>query len=300
LDLEAEEQREAGLSPEEVAYAARRTLGTTLRIKEDVRTAWGFQWLETLVQDLSYGLRQLRRSPGFTIVVVLTLALGIGANTAIFSLFDTMMLRLLPVQKPEELVLVQLHDPIRGDEDSRFTNPLWEQLRDQQDVFSGVFASGWGQEEFDIGQGGVVQHANGLYTSGSYFGTLGVRPATGRLLTTADDQRGCPSVAVLSYGFWQDQFGGERSAVGKVLSLNHHPFEIIAVSAPGFYGIEVGYKFDVAVPLCAAPVINEYRQLDQRSGSWLRVIGRLKPGIPAAVESPPRWAFAADQCWRTP
>src|SRR5439155_562818 len=101
----------------------------------------------------------------------------------------------------------------------------------------GGLESGWGQYEFDIGQGGVVQHANGLYTSGSYFGTLGVRPATGRLFTTADDQRGCPSVAVLSYGFWQDQFGGERSAVGKVLSLNHHPFQIIGVSAPGFYGM---------------------------------------------------------------
>jgi predicted permease len=277
--MAAQERMEQGETAGQARASAVREFGNVTLVKEVTRDMWGFRWLEELLQDLRYGLRMLRWNPGFTAVAVLTLALGIGANTAIFSLFDTVMLRFLPVQKPEELVLLQWRDPLQGDEGSGFSNPLWEQLRDRQEVFSGVFASGWGQEDFDLAPGGAVQHANGLYTSGSYFGTLGVRPATGRLFNAADDRPGCPSVAVLSYGFWQEHFGGEQSAVGKVLRLNHHPFQIIGVSAPGFSGIEVGYKFDVAVPVCTGPVLNEYRQLDQRSGSWLRVIGRVKPGV---------------------
>jgi predicted permease len=222
----------------------------------------------------------LAKNPGFTAVAVLTLALGIGANTAIFSLFDSVMLRLLPLQKPEELVLLTLRDPLQGREGSGFTNPLWEQLRDRQDVFSAVSAAGWGQHDsFDLARGGAVQRAAGLYASGNYFAVLGVRAAAGRLFNVDDDRPGCPNVAVLSFGFWQDHFGGEPGAVGKTISLSRHPFQIIGVSAPGFYGIQVGYRFDVAVPICAAPVISGYRLLDQRSASWLRVIGRVKPGM---------------------
>ncbi len=279
LEAEMEENIARGLSPEEARYAARRKLGNTSHIREEIYRMNTLGWLETLVQDLRFAARMLRNNAGFTAVAVVMLALGIGANTAIFSLVDAVMLRLLPVQKPEELVLLEWHDPIRGDDDSRFSNPLWEQLRGRQDVFSGVFASGWGAEEFDLAQGGPVQPVNGLYTSGSYFRTLGVRPAVGLLIDPADDRPGCPDVAVLSYAFWQSHFGGRRSAVGKILSLNRHSFQIIGVSASGFYGIEIGYKFDVVVPICAAPFINVHRQLDQRSGRWLKVIGRVKPGL---------------------
>jgi hypothetical protein len=209
--------------------------------------------MNALLRDLKFGLRLLAKTPGFTAVAIMTLALGIGVNTAIFSLFDTVMLRLLPVQKPEELVLLTLRDPLQGNEGSGFTNPLWEQLRDRQDVFSGVLASGWGPGPFDLAQGGAAQHANGLFTSGSYFGTLGVRPATGRLFTAADDRPGCASVAVLSYGFWQEHFGGEQSAVGKVLSLNHHPFQIIGVSAPGFTGSRSATNSTWRFPYAPAP-----------------------------------------------
>src|SRR5437773_8202359 len=128
LEKLIEEKVAKGMPAEEARYAALRELGAVEQIKEECRDMRRVSYLEDFLQDVRYGLRQLRRSPAFTAVAVLTLALGIGANTAIFSLFDTVMLRLLPVQKPEELVLVQLHDPIRGDEDSRFTNPLWEQL----------------------------------------------------------------------------------------------------------------------------------------------------------------------------
>jgi putative ABC transport system permease protein len=279
IERETQDNIDRGMPPEEARYAALRKFGNVTRVQEETREVWSFGWLEQLGQDVRYGLRQLRRNPGFAAVGVLTLALGIGANTAIFSLFDAMVLRLLPVQRPDELVLLEKLDPLTRDEDSFFTNPSWEQLRDQQDVFSGVVAWGAVPEEFDLAQGGAVQHANGLYTSGSYFATLGVRPSVGRLFNAADDRHGCAALAVLSYGFWQDHFGGEQSAVGKVLSLNHHPFQIIGVSAPGFYGTEVGYKFEVAVPVCAAPVLNVYRQLDERSGRWLRIIGRVKPGL---------------------
>ena len=157
----------------------------------------------SLLQDLRYGLRQLRRSPGFTAVAVLTLALGIGANTAIFSLIDKVMLRVLPVPKPEELMQVRFTDPRwAGETGGSFTNTLWERLRDRQDVFSDVFA--WGEDQFDLAQGGAVHYVNGIWVSGNFFNTLQLRPGAGRLIAASEDQRGCAGTAVLSYGFWQD------------------------------------------------------------------------------------------------
>ena len=210
--------------------------------------------IETLFQDIRYGLRILGRSPVISGVAILSLALGIGANTAIFSLIDTVMLRLLPVQKPEELLQVRIRNP-RSPKDEpspTFTNPLWEELRNRQDVFSGIFS--WGLPQFDLAQGGTLHNANGEFASGEYFSTLGVRPAAGRLIMASDDKRGCPGVAVLSYGFWQDHYGGAQDAVGSSLSLDNHIFNVIGVSAPGFSGLDVGNKFDVAIPVCAAEI----------------------------------------------
>ncbi|TAM83978.1 MAG: ABC transporter permease [Acidobacteria bacterium] len=306
LELEAEEQQDAGVSAEEAAYAARRALGNTTQIKEDVRTAWGFQWLETLLQDLRYGLRQLRRNPGFTAVAVLTLALGIGANTAIFSLIDAVMLRTLPVTKPDELMQVQYHDPRWSGQGGNFTNSLWEQVRDQQDVFSGVFA--WSQTRFDLAGGGAVHMVNGIWVSGGFFNSLGLHPAAGRLITASDDRRGCPAVAVLGYGFWQDHYGGSSNAIGSTLSLYGHPADVIGVAPPGFFGMDVGEKFDVAVPICAVAIFDRDRgmksRLDQRSWWWLKIAGRIKPGISQnqisarlAVLSPQIFAAAVPQDW---
>jgi len=260
--------------------------------------------MTTLIQDLRYGLRMLAKNPGFTVMAVLTLALGIGANTAIFSLIDTVMLRSLPVQKPEELVEIRRYESRWGSEASpTFTNPLWEQVRAQEDVFSGVFA--WGEGSFDLAQGGAVQNANGIFVSGGYFTTLGVLPAAGRLFAPTDDRRGCPPVAVLSYNFWQSHYGGAENAIGSTLSLDHHPFQIIGASAPGFYGADVGQKFDVAVPVCTAAVFDgKESRLDHRSWWWLRIIGRVKPGIHLeqvkarlSVLSPPICAAALPQDW---
>jgi putative ABC transport system permease protein len=231
------------------------------------------------MHDLRYGLRQLRRSPGFTAVAVLTLALGIGANTAIFTLIDAVMLRMLPVERPEELFQVQYGDPDSGGgESANFTNPLWEKLRDRQDIFSGAFA--WSnKDEFELPEG----TANGVWVSGSFFSTLGVRPTAGRLITNSDDRRGCPAVAVLSYNFWQNHYGGAKTAVGSTLSLRSRPFEVIGVTPPGFYGMEVGQKFDVTLPLCAVAIFEGTQsRLDRDDFWWLNVGGRINPKMTKA------------------
>jgi putative ABC transport system permease protein len=293
----------SGILRTEAERRARIEFGGYEHFKEECRESLGVHLLETLIQDLRFSLRVLRKSPAFTAIAVLTLALGIGANTAIFSLIDTVVLRFLPVQRPQELIEVLRLNPRDKTPTSGFTYALWEQFRDQQDIFSGVFA--WDTEHFDLARGGAVHYATGLFTSGSYFPTLGIRPALGRLFTPADDQRGCASRAVLSYGFWQENYGGAPNALGSTISLNNHPFEIIGVSAPGFHGMEVGSRFDVAVPICARDVFDgKEKRLDTRDSWWLRMAGRLKPGIRAdqvdarlKVLSPGIWGGAVPLTW---
>ena len=197
----------AGMPAEEARYAALRELGGVEQIKEECRDMRRTTLLEDFIQDARYGLRVLAKSPGFTAVAILTLALGIGANTAVFTLLDAILLRLLPVHKAEQLYQVRrvsaiVPERLSGD----FTNPLWENLRSRQDAFSGMAA--WGNTDFNLARGGAVQRAEGLWVSGDYFGTLGIPPAIGRLVTPADDFRGCPAIAVLSYSFWQDRYAG--------------------------------------------------------------------------------------------
>ncbi len=239
--------------------------------------------METLWQDLRYGARQLARSPGFTAVAVLTLALGIGANTAIFQLLDAVQLRALPVERPHELAEVTMVErrPRQGSFNGRaeFTNPLWEQIRDRQQAFSGIFA--WGTATFNLTERGEDRFAeNGLLVSGDFFNVLGVRPILGRVFTPADDQRGCGAPgAVISYAFWQREFGGDLSVVGKKLSIDGHPFEVIGVTPASFFGVEVGRSYDLAIPICADAILNpEWNRLDVRNAWWLAIIGRLKPG----------------------
>jgi putative ABC transport system permease protein len=277
FDRQVEKYINSGLTREEAMRRARLEFGGHEQLKEEIRDARGVNLIETLVQDIRYGLRILGRTPMISSVAVLSLALGIGANTAIFSLIDTVMLRMLPVEKPDELTQVRIQDPRSPNDEAEptFTNPLWEELRNRQDFYSGIFA--WNLTQFDLAQGGAVHDVNGMFASGEYFRTLGIRPAAGRLITSDDDKRGCSGVAVLSYGFWQDHFGGAESAVGSTLSLDNHIFSVIGVSAPGFFGLEVGNKFDVAVPVCAAEIFDGPKsRLDGRSWWWLNVAGRSK------------------------
>jgi putative ABC transport system permease protein len=230
--------------------------------------------LDAILQDVRYALRALRSSPGFAAVAILSLALGIGANTAIFSLIDSVLLKTLPVAHPEQLLQVTMG------KSAYFTNPIWEQLRDRQDVFAGAFAYGGGR--FNLAVGGEARYAQGNFASGQFFDTLGLRALIGRTFTAADDKRGCPGAAVLSNGFWQREYGGHADVVGKTISLDNHPFEIVGVLGPGFTGIEVGSEKDLYVPLCAEKIVRgEFSSLDQRSSWWLRVIARPKPGVSA-------------------
>jgi hypothetical protein len=158
------------------------------------------------------------------------------------------------------------------------TYAQWKQIRERQQAFSSVFA--WGTNLFNISPSGEVHNIQGLWVSGEFFHTLGVEPVLGRVLTTADDGLNCVSPgAVISYSFWKHTFAGENSVIGKTLLINRHPFEIVGVTPADFYGVEVGRYFDVAVPLCAEPIIDgEDSQLRRADGWWLSVMGRLKPG----------------------
>jgi putative ABC transport system permease protein len=273
----ADELMAGGMGEAEARRQARLRFGGDGVHRERTRERDVLPWLESLAADVRYALRSLRANPGFAGVAVLSLGLGIGANTAIFSLMDAVMLRALPVDRPEELVLVTMGGP----DDVDFTNPLWEEVRDRQDVFAGAFA--YSEQRFDLAGGGEVRPVEGAWVSGGFFGTLGVAPAAGRLLGAADDFRGCPAVAVLGHGFWQSAYGGSAGAVGRTVSLNGHPFQIVGVAARGFTGVEVGKAAQVFAPLCARAVVDGGDGgLDQRSFWFLRIVGRRAEGVTEA------------------
>lgn len=240
----------------------------------------------TLLQDVRYGLRMLAKSPGFAAVAILTLALGIGANAAIFQLIDAVRLRTLPVKDPTTLAIVHINKNHWGSGNfngpyAEFTFPLWQQVEQRQQAFSSIAA--WGSDRHNLATGGEVDMAQVLYASGDFFSTLGVPPFLGRLISSSDDQTGCAGGADLSYSFWQRRYGGNASAIGKTLTLDGHAFTILGVTPPSFYGVSVGDHFDIAVPICAEPIIREGQfsfitGFRPRETWWLSVFGRLKPG----------------------
>src|SRR5262245_38347571 len=229
--------------------------------------------------DLRDALRALRATPIVSAVAILSLALGIGANTAIFSLVNALMLRSLPVQEPERLVQVML-----GATRVSWTNPLWEQVRDRdRQLFDGAFA--YSHQRFNLARGGEARLVWGVMASGAYFDVLGVRPVLGRTFTRANDIRtgdgtDARQVAVISYGFWQRHFGGAGDVLGKPLELDRVPFTIIGVVDPAFTGVDHGTSDEIFIPLAAEPLMRGANEsaMDQRSWWWLRVMARLKPG----------------------
>jgi len=239
----------------------------------------------TLMQDLRYGLRMLGKNPGFTAVAVLTLALGIGANAAIFQLIDAVRLRTLPVKDPQTLAIVHLNanhwrsGNFNGPY-AEFTFPLWQQVQQRQQAFSSIAA--WGTDTENLANGGEVDNAQAIWVSGEFFRVLGVEPFLGRLLAPQDDLTGCSGGADISYSFWQRRYGGAASVIGKTLTLEGHPFPILGVTPPSFYGVSVGDRFDVALPVCAEPIVaGEFSRITgprARESWWLSIIGRLKPG----------------------
>jgi predicted permease len=239
--------------------------------------------MTNLLRDLRHAFRLLRLSPGFTIVAVLTLALGIGANTAIFQLIDSIRLRTIPVKNPEQLGTIRIADRHWGSgqfsgQYSQLTFPMWEQIRKRQEGFSEMAV--WTGQEFNLANGGEVHYARGLRVSGEFFSVLGVQPILGRLINPEDDQPGCDtSAADISYAFWQRYYAGDPSVIGKRLTLDGNSFQILGVTQPGFNGISIGDTFDVAIPVCVEPILSpRNNRLTLRHAWWLASIGRLKPG----------------------
>jgi predicted permease len=229
------------------------------------------------MQDLRYAFRALRATPVVSIVAILSLALGIGANTAIFSILDSLLLRSLPVRDPHRLALVTQEDG----QSRSWTNPIWEEIRDRQvRLFDGAFA--WSSTRFNLAESGQAEYAEGLWASGGIFDVLGVPAILGRTFTAEDDRRGGGPhgpVAVISYGFWQRRYGGAADVIGRSLTVERVAFTIVGVTPPAFFGPEVGRAFEVAIPLGAEPLIRGREStLDRRSTWWLSVMVRLKAG----------------------
>jgi predicted permease len=295
LAMEEEDLVRGGASPDAARRDALRSFGGVERFKEEGRDARGVRWLEDLGQDLRYGLRALVQQKGFTAVVLLILALGIGANAATFTLIDALVLRALPVPHPDELVTIG--DPSRtgslsqgSPRTSLASYPVYADLRDQNRVLTGLYANGrTGRLDVVIpgeGAGGTAggpeaEHPRGRLVSENFFAVLQVPAHLGR--TFSPDEGPVPGgdpVAVLSYAYWQRRFGGARGAVGRVISINGTPVTIVGVAAKGFSGDIVGQPTEIWLPLMMQPAIMSHSPwLDDRSSSWLLLMGRLAPGV---------------------
>jgi predicted permease len=235
-----------------------------------------------LLTDLRYALRMLRKSPVFTIVAILSIALGIGANTAIFTLLDQALLRLLPVKNAQDLVLVRPHGPWSGSnwgDGSELSYPMYVDFRDHNDVFDGMFCRF--SYAMHVGFSGKTERASAEIVSGTYFPVLGVRPALGRLIGPEDDKvPGGHPVAVLQYDYWKSRFSADPSIIGQKLIINDHPMEVIGIAQEGFNGADLGGVSQVYVPMMMkAQMTPGWDALQDRHYRWVNTFGRLKPGV---------------------
>lgn len=284
LEMLVEENLRHGMPPEEARYAALRAFGGVEQLKEQYREQRGLPMIETLIQDLRYSLRQLRRSPGFAAVAVLTLALGIGANTAIFSLLNTLLFRDLPVSHPEQLV--EIGSPTPYGPTGPVSFPIFEDIAHRQQVFSQL--SAWiGDGVATVEVDNALRLADFYAVDGDFYRALGVVPFLGRLITPADVNlhRGAPaSVVVLGYGFWRRTFGGSAAAVGKTIKIEGASFTVVGVTRPGFTGMGLATEPEVTIPLTAESVLEggTLDKLDKFYSNphfWLSVTGRLREGV---------------------
>jgi hypothetical protein len=280
--LEIRQRLEAGATPEEAEFAARRDFGNVAQVKEVTRGMWRYNQLEALAQDLKYAARGMRRTPLFTIAAVLSLSFGIGANTAIFSLLDQVVLQTLPVKHPEQLVLVAMRGKQYGQTSwgaDHISYPIYEAFRDRNQVFSGMFCRY--PLAVDFAAANRTERVDAELVSGSYFPVLGVGAALGRTLTPDDDRvPGAHPVVMLSYGFWQTRFASDPSLIGRTIGINGRQFTVIGVAQRDFGGVELGYQPELFIPMMMKPEVTPYWDgLDDHTGSWVTAFGRLKPGI---------------------
>jgi predicted permease len=280
LDLEAREQEEAGLPPDRARHAAQRAFGNTTLIKEETRDAWGWTSLDRFRQDLRYSARTLRRTPGFTAAAVLSLALGIGANTAIFSLLNAVVFRLLPVNQPQELVQLTYTVPTSGpgNWNSWFGYPHFEGFRAQSKTLSGIFG-GTGMGRVNLTFHGASELAQGDAYTGNFFAVLGITPQYGRLFSE-DDDRPDAAVAILSDRYWRNRFGSDPAIVGAAVTINQIPFTVIGITPREFSGITLGSAPDVWVPIHALDRFKpDRKRWTEAFASWMLIAGRLRPGV---------------------
>jgi hypothetical protein len=280
-----------GLPEDEARRRARREFGNPAHLAETGREILGWMWLERLLQDLRYAARTLRRSPLFTAVAVLSLSLGMGANTAIFGLLDTIAWKMLPVREPEKLWAVAVKGTAPKDPGGlSHSYPLYAEWRDHNRSFDGLAASGSFTWKDKSVAGNHAWH-EGQYVSGNYFDVLGVPALVGRTIAAADDwiegsggSQG--AVAMLSYSYWRRAYNGEAGAIGKVINLNGVWVTVVGVTPPEFYGIQVGNSPDVYVPVQLQPALDSGSNLlhftPTSETTWLNVMGRLKPGVSQA------------------
>ena len=312
LDAAVRENTRAGMSQEKALRAARVQMGSVDAVKDEIRDASWEAKVETFWQDVRYGARQLRRSPGFTAAVVLSLALGIGANTAIFSLINVVLLKALPVQHPQELALLEwsshgwadgLIGNVAGDMDQdkagRMTSPsfpyaVYDQIRTQSQAFSNVLALAGNSSQLSVSYQAEPGRADGELVSGTFFSTLGVKPILGRAIAPDDDRFDASPVVVISFGYWERRLGADSGIVGRKIIINAVPFIIAGVCPPEFYGVQAGRSVDVWLPLHTQPLVEPSWSRQGWNGAgeppgdalfatrgnwWLVIIGRLKPGV---------------------
>ncbi|MDE3178707.1 MAG: ABC transporter permease [Acidobacteriota bacterium] len=307
IEMHVQDNLLAGMAPEEARRQALLKLGGVLQTREACRDRRGIPLLEALIQDLRYALRQLSRSPGLTAVVVLSLALGIGANTAIFSLMDAVMLKTLPVKDPESLVLLSWTSPkwpVPGNIVKSLSGNMWTpktggiastsfsytalaQFQTNNTDFSSVFGFA-DPDKLNVLISDQASFASVELVTGNYFSGLGVTPVLGRAITAADDKAGAPPAAVISFGYWVRKFGRNASAIGKTAFINRVPFTIVGVAPPEFFGVEPGTRIDIWVPIATTHLIlptwgDPGKALFADSSYWwVLVMGRLKAGVTAA------------------
>ena len=309
LEEEADERQTAGMAAEEARWAARRDLGNLGAVREDTRAMWSWTPLEQLLQDLRYAARTIRRNPAFTILAALSLALGIGANTAIYSFMDALLMRSLPVTDPRSLVVLRWHadgkkgddsvvhdvsgqifnDPKTGPTSGIFPYPAFELMRKSSGVLSVVFAYRPARK-LNVMILGQAEVTSGEYVSGDYFRGLALVPAAGRLIVPDDDRAGAPGVVVFSYAFAQRRFGDVASAAGRPVLIDNIPFTAIGVTPPEFFGVDPAKTPDVYLPLHADLLIDPQRGPGPKPYNrylddhyyWTEMMGRLRPGVTMA------------------
>src|SRR5437867_1823636 len=282
LERLIEDNIKAGMGAKEARYAAMQAFGGVEQIREECRDMRTARFIEELWHDLRYGLRMLRKNPGFTAVAIVTLALGIGATTSIFSLINAVLIRSLPVSRPEQLVLLQARH--RG-EPRYISYPMYRDLAERQQVFSGVIAtSGQGSRRFILAASGrQLEQVRTGKVSMNYFAVLGVEPFLGRTFADVSENAAVPE-AVISYGFWERQFGRDPAVIGKELrtTVGNAPdsvervFTVVGVTPPEFFGETAGDSPEVWVPIVHSIFESS---LKSRRGSFIQVIGRLKPDV---------------------